>query len=105
MPFESGETLGLKVLKSLIKWDWGMRAVYANSKAVQYILGRAPRAKILTEKKFRLVEQTLKSKYFLKSSEIIDPVIGAQLEVYYSQGVYGTEGGTSYVPEYASKSM
>ncbi len=61
-----------------------MRSLYANSKAVSYILGRAPRAKILTEKKFKLVEQTLQSKYFLKSSEIIDPVIGAQLEVYYS---------------------
>ena len=50
------------------------------------------------------MEKTLNSKFFVKSSGVIDPVIGEQLENYYASGVYGTTGGPNYIPEYTSKS-
>ena len=84
-----------------------MRAFYANSKAVSYILKRTPKSKSLVEKQFSIVERTIQSKYFIKSMNVIDPIIAEQLEVYYSQGVYGIKGGggPNFVPEYASKSF
>ena len=105
VPFEDMEMLGLKVIKQLLNWEWGMRALYRNSFAVAYVLNRAVKAKNILEMKYKVVDKTLKSKYFLKSSNVIDPVIGEQLEVYYSKGIYGVEGGPSFVPEYASKSF
>lgn len=74
-PFEEVEILGLKVMKQLINWEWGMRALYANPKAVSYILKRTPKSKALVEKQFSLIQKTLKSKYFVKSMSVIDPVI------------------------------
>ncbi len=61
-----------------------MRAYYANSMAVSYTLSRGPRGKENIERKYKIVEKTLQSKYFMKSMGIIDAVIGEQLEVYYS---------------------
>ena len=80
-----------------------MKALYYNSASVSYILNRTHKDKEILEKKFRLIEKTLNSKYFLKTSGVIDPVIGEQLENYYQSGVYGTTGGPNYVPEYAAK--
>lgn len=60
-----------------------MRAFYQNTEAVAYILTRAAKSKTILEEKFRVVEKTLNSKFFLKSSTVIDPVIASQLENYY----------------------
>jgi len=81
-------------VKQFIGWEWGMRAFYGNSLAVGYMLNRGGvhKAKDILETKYRIVQKTLQSPYFLRSSNVIDPVIGQQLEVYYSQGVFGTEG-------------
>ncbi|CDW80652.1 UNKNOWN [Stylonychia lemnae] len=107
VPFEAQELLLIKVMKQLINWEWGMRSLYANSKAVSYILKRTPKAKLLVEKQFSLVQKTIQSKFFMKQMNVVDPIIGEQLEVYYSQGVYGIQGGggPNFVPEYASKSF
>ena len=105
VPFEDQERLGLKVMKNLIRWEWGMKALYSHPKAVSYIVSRQQKSKEIVELKYNLVEKTIKSKLFLKSTGVIDPVIGEQLEVYYSQGVFGTTGAPTFVPEYASKSM
>eukprot|EP00347_Sterkiella_histriomuscorum_P020407 403337922 len=106
VPFEDLEFLGMKVIKQLLNWEWGARSLYANSQAVSYILKRVPKPKELMEKKFTIVQKTLQSKYFTKAMDIIDPIIGEQLEVFYRGGVYGLPGGgANFVPEYASKSM
>ena len=75
-PYEDIEKLGQKVMRRLIEWDWGMRALYANTNACKYILSRSLRGKDLSERKYRLVEKTLQSPFFLKSSSIIEPAIG-----------------------------
>ena len=75
-PYEDIEKLGQKVMRRLIEWDWGMRALYSNPNALKYILGRSLRGKDLSERKYRIVEKTLQSPYFLKSSSIIDPAVG-----------------------------
>lgn len=83
-----------------------MRSWYSCSIAVKYSLDRPQKKpKEIIERKYKLIEKTLQSPYFLKSSQVIDPVVGEQLEVFYSQGTYGTEGAPAFVPEYASKSM
>lgn len=104
VPFEDTERLGLKVIKHLITWEWGMRAFYGNAIAVQYMLNRGgtQKAKDILETKYRIIQKTLQSPYFMRQSNVIDPVIGQQLETYYSQGVFGTEGGPQYVPEYST---
>jgi len=84
VPFEDQEKLGLKVMKNLIKWEWGMRALYSHPKAVSYIVSRHHKSKEIVELKYKLVEKTIQSKLFLKSTGVMDPVIGEQLEVYYS---------------------
>jgi hypothetical protein len=107
VPFEEVEREGLKVVKKLLNWEWGMRALFANSLAVNYLLNRggAQKAKDILETKYRLIQKTMQSKYFFKAAGVIDSVIGSQLEIYYSQGVFGTEGAPSFVPEYASKTL
>jgi len=107
VPFEEVEREGLRVIKKLLNWEWGMRALFANSMAVNYLLNRggALKAKDILETKYRLIQKTLQSKYFFRQAGVIDPVIGSQLEVYYSQGVFGTEGGAQFVPEYSSKAL
>lgn len=40
VPFEEVERVGLKVLKKLLNWEWGMRALFSNSLAVNYLLNR-----------------------------------------------------------------
>jgi hypothetical protein len=40
VPFEEMERAGLAVIKQLVVWEWGMRAFYSNSLAVQYLLNR-----------------------------------------------------------------
>jgi hypothetical protein len=44
-PYEDQELIGLKVLRELIKWDWGMRALYGSSLCVNYLINRAPKGK------------------------------------------------------------
>ncbi len=107
VPFEDIEKSGLGVIKKLLNWEWGMRALFSSSMAVSYLLNRggANKAKDILETKYRIIQKTMQSKYFFKSSNVIDPVIGSQLEVYYSQGVFGTEGAPQFIPEYSSKSM
>jgi hypothetical protein len=39
-------------------------------------LSRQQKSKDICEKKFRLVEKTLNSKFFFKTAGVIDPVIG-----------------------------
>ena len=59
----------------MINWDWGMKILYSHSASVSYILNREPKNKELSEKRYRLVEKTLNSKFFIKSSGVIDQVI------------------------------
>ncbi len=86
VPFEDIERSGLKVIKNLLHWEWGMRALYSSSLAVSYLLNRggACKAKDILETKYRIIQKTMQSKYFFKTANVIDPVIGSQLEVYYS---------------------
>lgn len=84
VPFEDFEILGLKVMKQLINWEWGMKTIYNHSVSVAYLLNRQHKFKEIVETKYRLIEKTVKSNLFLKSNNVIDPVIGEQLEVYYS---------------------
>ena len=53
-----------------------MKVLYSHSAAVSYVLSRQHKDKEIVEMKFRLVEKTVGSKFFLKSSAVIDPVIG-----------------------------
>ena len=78
VPFEDMERLGLATIKHLIGWEWGMRAFFGNSIGVGYILNRGGtgKAKVLLETKYRIIFKTLQSKYFIKGSTVIDPVIG-----------------------------
>eukprot|EP00350_Pseudokeronopsis_sp_OXSARD2_P013153 CAMPEP_0170567660 /NCGR_PEP_ID=MMETSP0211-20121228/80625_1 /TAXON_ID=311385 /ORGANISM="Pseudokeronopsis sp., Strain OXSARD2" /LENGTH=118 /DNA_ID=CAMNT_0010889181 /DNA_START=1255 /DNA_END=1607 /DNA_ORIENTATION=+ len=102
VPFADQELSGLKVMKALIKWEWGMKALYAHSLSVAYLLSRVPKAKELVEMKFKVIEKTVRSPFFLKGSGFITPEIGEQIEKYYQGGVFGNEGlGKEYVPEYA----
>lgn len=56
VPFEDLERTGLKVIKQLITWEWGMRSFYGSSLAVSYILNRgAHKAKDILETKYRIV--------------------------------------------------
>jgi hypothetical protein len=61
VPFEDMEKTGLAVIKQLINWEWGMRALYGNSQAISYILNRGDRAKEILEVKYRIVQKTLQS--------------------------------------------
>ena len=107
VPFEEVEREGLRVIKKLLNWEWGMRALFGNSSSVNYLLNRggAQKAKDILETKYRLIQKTIQSKYFFKDTGVIDSVIGSQLEIYYSQGVFGTEGAANFVPEYSSKTL
>lgn len=83
-----------------------MRALYAHSLSVAYLLTRVPKSKQLVEAKFRLIEKTINSKFFMKSSNVVDPVVGEQIENYYAGGVYGNVGEViNFIPEYAAKSL
>ena len=57
VPFEDLERLGLKVIKNLLQWEWGMRALYSSSLAVSYLLNRggANKAKDILETKYRRI--------------------------------------------------
>lgn len=86
VPFEEEELASLKVIKKLLNWEWGVRALYGNSMALAYILNRGGKAKNkeILEIKYRIIQKTVQSKYFFKHANVIDPVIGSQIEVYYS---------------------
>ena len=105
VPFEEMELLGLKVMKQLLNWEWGMKALFSNSVAIAYLLTRVPKTKSILELKFKIIEKTVNSRFFLKQANVIDSVIGEQIEVFYQGGVYGIQGSQNYVPEYASKNM
>ncbi len=76
VPFADQETLGLKVISRLINWEWGMKAFYANSMAVGYILNRAPKGYDILQRKYKIIQQTLQSRFFVRDSNVIDPIIG-----------------------------
>jgi hypothetical protein len=61
VPFEEQERAGLKVIKKLLNWEWGMRALYGNAMAVSYILSRggSQKAKDILEIKYRIIQKTL----------------------------------------------
>lgn len=40
VPFPEKEILGLKIMKQLINWEWGMKALFNSSQSVSYILSR-----------------------------------------------------------------
>jgi len=79
VPFDGIERAGLAVIKKLLNWEWGMRALFSSSMAVSYLLNRggANKPKDILETKYRIVQKTMQSKYFFKSSNVIDPVIGS----------------------------
>lgn len=55
VPFEGEEKACLKVIKKLINWEWGVRALYGNAMAVAYILNRGGKTKEILEIKYRIV--------------------------------------------------
>ena len=61
VPFEEVERTGLQVIKKLLNWEWGMRALYANSMAISYLLNRggALKAKDILETKYRIIQKTI----------------------------------------------
>ncbi len=61
VPFEEVEREGIKVIKKLLNWEWGMRALFGNSLAVNYLLNRggAHKPKDILETKYRLIQKTL----------------------------------------------
>jgi hypothetical protein len=53
-----------------------MRAVFSHSLSVAYLLTRTPKPKQIVDAKFRLIEKAVNSKYFVKSANVVDPVVG-----------------------------
>ena len=57
VPFEDIERAGLSVIKKLLNWEWGMRALFGSSLAVSYLLNRggANKPKDILETKYRII--------------------------------------------------
>jgi len=59
VPFQDEELLGIKIMKHLVKWEFGIKCLFRNSKVVAYVLDRVPKPKEVVEQKFRLVEKVI----------------------------------------------
>ena len=77
--------MGLKILRELVKWEFGIKLVYGVSRSAGYVLGRQIKAQMLVEAKFRVVEATINSAYF----SLMDTVMAEQVQKYYQGGFYG----------------
>jgi hypothetical protein len=105
MPFENMELTSLELLINLLDWNWGFEALYKQGKFVTYILDRGNlKMKEICEKKFELVEKTVRSMFFTKTMKMIDDIIGEQLEVFYKGGIYGSDKGGAgwFLPIYST---
>jgi hypothetical protein len=72
VPYEQDEVQGISLMKKLLDWDWGMKALYLNGNAVEYLLTRTPKPKVIVDKKWALIVKTIKSDLFTNKKDIVD---------------------------------